>query len=356
MTATQSPPPTNGNHPLEDHSESAELARMTGVQKLAALLLMLAPEHSTLIMKNLDELELEAVSAEMAKFETISQGLQRAILNDFSPSAVEAVASICGGMKSVKALLEQSVGMLRASDILCRVSPLPAPVAAMQDIVAMDTRHIFNLLRHEQIQTMVLVASYLPPEKTSQLLTMLRPEQRDQVVQRLATLSPTSVEVVEDVADMLHRKFVSTRPRALTQTGGVKIAAQVLNALPKSVSESILVSLKENNNELAKAVLKKMLTFEELEWLDKANLQKILTQIDMRVLTVALKTASDKLRASILSGLSKRAAESVREEISYLGPLKLSEIDAAQTEIVETVRRLESNGEIDLESIRQNNR
>lgn len=223
----------------------------------------------------------------------------------------------------------------------------------MEQIVEMDVRHIFNVLRHEQIQTVALVVSYLPPEKASQLLALVRPELREQVIERLATLAPTSIEVVESVAEEIHRKLSANRTRALNQTGGIKVAAQVLNALPKNVADSILLSLRERNADLGEAVLRKMFTFEELERLSPKTLQKILQEIDMRTLAVALKTASDNLKHALLSCISKRAAENVREEISLLGPLKLSQIDGAQMEIIETVRRLESEGSIDLDEIRQ---
>jgi flagellar motor switch protein FliG len=138
----------------------------------------------------------------------------------------------------------------------------------------------------------------------------------------------------------------------LNQTGGAKQAAQVLNAMPKTVSKSILDSLKERNPELGQAVLQKMFTFEELEGLDSKVLQKIFQNIELSVLTVALKGANEKLTNKLLSCLSKRAAESVREEISFLGAVKLRQIEGAQAQIIEAVRKLESEGEIDLDEMR----
>jgi len=328
---------------------------MTKVQKLAGLLLMLDADNAARIMKNLEEHELEAVSSEMANL-TLSQELQKEILYDFSGVALQAATAISGGVDRVKNLLEKSVGLFRASDIICRVTPLRAPVAAMQQIVEMDARHIFNLLRHEQLQTIALVVSYLSPEKASELMSLIRPELREQVIERLATLAPTSIEVLENVAESLHRKFGGNRTRALNQTGGVKAAAQVLNALPKNQSESILSSLKERNSELGEAISRKMFTFEDLERLDSRILQKIMQAVDIRSLAVALKTANEKLKSTMLSCLSKRAAENVREEISFMGPLKLSEIDAAQIQIIDAVKQLESDGEIDLGELRQGTR
>jgi flagellar motor switch protein FliG len=304
-------------------------------------------------MKSLEEQELEDVSSEIVKLGTISQELQHEILREFSGVAVEAATAVNGGTDRVKELLEKSVGLYRASEIIGRVSPHREMVGAMQQIVEMDTRHIFSLIHHEQLQTIVLVTSYLSQEKASQLLGLFRPEIRGQIIERLATMAPISVQVVENVAQTLHAKFGSNRTRSFNQTGGVQVAAQMLNHLPQNMSKSILTSLSERNAELGEAILKKMFTFEELDRLDSRSLQTILQNVDTAMLSVALKTATEKLKKALLACVSKRAAENILEEISFMGPLKLSEIDAARSKILETVRRLESEGEISLDELRQ---
>ena len=333
-------------------SENSDFDKLTHLQKLAVLLLILDADNAAGLMKQLDDHELEAVSIEMAKFTTISQELQLDVLREFSSVAVDAASAISGGVERTQNLLEKSVGAFRASDFLSRVSPQRPPVAAMQQIVEMDPRHIFNVLRHEQLQTIALVVSFMPPEKASELLSLVRPELREQVIERLATLAPTSIEVVESVAEELQRKLSTSRTRALNHTGGVKIAAELLNAMPKDVSDSILTALRERNSDLGDAVLKKMFTFDELQRLDSKTLQKVLQEVDMRQLSIALKSASDGLKNALLSCISKRAAENVREEISLLGPQKLSQIEEAQMEIIEVVRRLESEGTISLDQLR----
>jgi flagellar motor switch protein FliG len=334
-------------------STEQNFANLTPAQKLAAFLLIVNVESAAKIMSQLEEVDLESVSAEMSKFTTISQELQTQVLEEFSPVALDAATSVRGGVGPVKERLEKSVGLFRASDIICRVAPAHTQVAAMQQIVEIEPRHLFNLLRHEQLQTVALVASYMSPERASQLLSLLQSEVREQVVERLATLAPTSIEVVENVAGMLQKKLSNNRTPALNQTGGIKVAAQVLNALPRNLSDSILASLKEQNAELGEAVSNKMFTFEDLARLDAKTLQKVMQEIDLPTLTVALKTASEKLKTTLFSCLSKRAAENVREELSFLGPLKLSQIEAAQSQVVAAVKNLESQGEIDLEELRQ---
>jgi flagellar motor switch protein FliG len=333
---------------------AAEFAKLTKMQKLAAFLLILSPENAAHLMKSLDEKELDEVSGEMVKLGIVSQELQQEILREFSGVALEAATAVNGGMDRAKDLLEKSVGLFRASDIIGRVSPRREVVGAMQQIVEMDSRSIFSLIQREQLQTIVLVTSYLSQEKASQILAMFRPELREQIIERLATMGPTEVQVVENVAQSLQSRMGSHRGRTVNQTGGVRAAAQMLNILPREMSKSILTSLSERNADLGEAILKRMFTFEELELLDSRTLQTILQDVDMRLLAVSLKTASEKLKKTLLSCISKRAAENINEEISFMGPLKVSEIDAARAQILETVRRLEAEGEINLDELRQN--
>jgi flagellar motor switch protein FliG len=238
---------------------------------------------------------------------------------------------------------------------MARVSPSKTPVVgAMQKLVDLETRQIFNLIKQEQPQTIALITSYLPSEKASQLLAIMRPEQREAVVERLATLSPTPIEVVEKMVEVLLAKLSSKPTRALNQTGGIKSAAEILNALDKNTSKSILSSIEERNPDLGASIRKKMFTFEDLALIDIAGLQKIMREVDIRDLAVALKTASEQLKSTLLSAISRRAAETVQEEMGFLGALKLKEIEAAQMRIIDVVRRLETEGELELETGKEN--
>jgi flagellar motor switch protein FliG len=335
---------------------SAEFASFTPMQKLAAFLLMLSPENAAHVMKSLEEQDLEEVSLEMVKLGVVSQQVQHEVLREFSEVALEAATSVNGGMARAKDLLEKSVGAFRASDIIGRVSPHREVVGAMQQFSEMDARSIFRMIQREQLQTIVLVTSYLNEEKASEVLHMFRPDLREQIVERLATMGPTSVQAAENVAQALQNKFGNSRSRAFNQTGGVRVAARMLNNLPQDISKSILTALSERNAELSEAIVKKMFTFEELVRLDSRTLQIILQDIDTRMLAVALKTANEALKKNLLACISKRAAENINEEISFMGPLRVSEIDAARSQILDTVRRLEAEGQINLDDMRQKSR
>jgi flagellar motor switch protein FliG len=341
---------------MQTEIPAVEINKMSKLQKLAALFIMLGPDSASQLMKTLDEHDLETVSLEMSKLTSISQEMQYEILREFSEVAVLAGTAILGGVGFTRMALEKSVGVYRASDIIGRIAPAPAPIAAMKQIIDMDARQLCNLLKQEQPQTIALISSYLTPEKSSQLLLLLRPEVRDQVIERLATLAPTPVDVVERMVEVLNRRAGAKTNRAVNQTGGVKQAADLLNAMDKNTGQSMLLELEKRNPELGHAIRQKMFTFEDLVLLDTASLQKVMREVDMRDLAVALRTASAKLKNSLLSSISKRAAETVNEEISFLGPLKKKDIEAAQIRIIESVRQLESQGEIDISSVTSSSR
>jgi flagellar motor switch protein FliG len=218
----------------------------------------------------------------------------------------------------------------------------------MQQLLELDARQICNLLKLEQPQTIALVTTYLPADKGSELLTLLPNDVRHHVLERIATMAPTPIEVVERVVDLLNQRLSGRTTRALNQTGGLKNAAEVLNSLDKSISKAVLISLEERNPELGAAIRQKMFTFEDLGHLDPSALQKVMREVEMRDLAMAFKAASDRVKNALLACVSKRAAETVHEEMSFMGPTRMRDIEAAQGRIIEVVRRLEAEGEIEL--------
>jgi flagellar motor switch protein FliG len=333
---------------MEAEVASFQVSKMTRHQKLAALLIILGADSAAQILKSLEEHEMELVSSEMSRLALITQEMRQEILREFSEMAVQASSAALGGAAYTRSVLEKSVGLFRASDIIGRVSPARIPLGSMRQIAEMDVRQLFNLLKEEQPQTVALVASYLSPEKTSQLLTMFSDTARHQIVERLATLGPTPVEVVETIVQVLSQKTNVKTVRALNQTGGLKTVADVLNAMNRNFSDPLLNELDQRNPDLGQAIRQKMFTFEDLLMLDTSALQKVMREIDMRDLAVALKGASPKLKDTLLGCVSKRAAETVKEEISFMGAVKKKDIEASQQRVVESVRRLEGDGEIEI--------
>jgi flagellar motor switch protein FliG len=342
----------------ETETKPAEAAEgdspaLNKTQKLAALLVMLGAESAATLLRQLQPREIEAVSREMARFNLINRDQQEEILREFSDVAVAASTSVSAGIDVTRLTLEKAIGSFKASDVLGRVAPSRTPASGpMQAITEMEPRHMFNLIRDEQPQTVAFVISHLSPEKAAQVLGLFRPEQRDQVVERLATLAPSPVEVAEKLMEVLNAKLGIKQTRAMAQTGGVTTAADILNAMDKAVSRTLLTSIEERNPDLCQAIRKKMFTFEDLALLEPAAVQRIMRETDMRDLTLALKKASEPLKKLLLSNISRRAAETVQEEIAFLGHVKLRDVEAAQFRIIDAVRKLEAEGEVDLDQTR----
>ena len=331
---------------------AAEAGNMNKVQMLAALLVMLGSESAAVILRQLQPREVEAISREMARFTLITRDQQQQILQEFSDVALAASTSISAGAEVTRHTLEKALGSFKASDVMGRVTNTRAPLGSMQVIAEMDPRHIFNLIRDEHVQAVTFVVSHLSPEKAAQVLNLLSPEKREMAIERLAALVATPVEVAEKVMEVLNTKLGVKQTRAMTQTGGVTTVADVLNAMDKTVSRDLLTNLENRNPELTMSIRKKMFTFEDLLLLGGGSIQRIMREIDMRDLTVALKKASSPLKNLLLSNISRRAAESVQEEIAFLGSVKARDVEAAQFRIIDAVRKLEAEGEIELEDTR----
>jgi flagellar motor switch protein FliG len=340
------------NAEMSTDAAPVEGGAMTKIQKLAALLVMLGSESAGQILKQFSPREIEAISREMARFNLITMDQQEEILAEFSDVAISASTSLSAGVEVTRNTLEKALGTFKASDVMGRVLPSKAPLGAMQTIADMDSRHFFNLIRDEQAQTIAFIMSYLSPEKASQVFALVRPEQRDQIVERLATLAPTPIEVAEKVVDVLNAKLGIKQTRAFSQTGGVTSAADLLNAMDKTVSRSLLTSIEERNPDLCQAIRKKMFTFEDLLLLNAQSIQRIMREIDMRDLSLALKKATEPLKKLLLANISRRAAEAVQDEIAMLGHVKLRDVEAAQFRIIDAARKLEAEGEIDLDESR----
>lgn len=333
-------------------TSTSEISSLTKIQKLAALLVMMGSEGAALVLKTFEREEVELITTEMAKLGLISQELQHDLLVEFSEVAIEAGTSISGGVDFTRSSLEKALGMSRATDILNRVAPTRSSPAAVQGVVDLEPRQVFNLLRHEQPQTVALVLSFIPSDKAALVMGLIPTEQREKVLERLASLSPTPSEVAEKVIGVLNSKLGVRPTRAMNQTGGVKTAADILNCMDKAAGKALLMSLEERNPELCGSIRQKMFTFEDLAAMETPTLQRILREVDMRDLALSLKTASDKLKSSLLACVSKRAAETVQEEIAFMGPVRLRDIEAAQLRVIDVVRKLESDGDIEIERSR----
>ena len=332
-------------------SSSLDNLQLNASQKLAAFLVIMGEDAAADIVKNFDDNERELVCAEMANLPLLDSQQQGEVLQEFTEMAVEARSGISGSVDFTRSVLEKSVGLFKAAEIIGRVGTARTSVASMQQIIDLDSTSITNLLKEEDAQTIALVLSYLSAAKGSEVLMGLPERQREIVVEKLATLESTPIEVVETLGDVLSSKVGERVSRALNQTGGEKSAAAVLNAMSKDDRKKLLDNIDERQPDLVRSIRMKMFTFDDLQTLDVKTMQKIMREVDAGQLAIALKAATTTLRDAMLGALSKRAAENVYEEIEGLPDnLSMRAIESSQNGIIDVVRQLETEGEISLES------
>jgi len=331
-------------------AQAPKTEEMTATQKLAALMILLGEDTAAEMLKSFDDNERELVCAEMANLPMMDQEQQGIVLQEFTEMAIAASSGVTGSVEYTRKVLEKSVGLFKAAEIIGRVGTARTSVSTMQQIIDLDAVAICNLIKDEEPQTIALIVSYLSASKGSEVLINLPESVRELVIEKLATLESTPIEVVETLGEVLSSKVGERVSRALNQTGGEKSAAAVLNAMGKEQRADILNNIDERNPDLVRSIRMKMFTFDDLGTLDAKTLQTIMREVDAGKLAVALSAATESLRDAMLGALSKRAAETVADEIENMGKVSLREIEASQNSIIDVVRQLESDGEISLES------
>ncbi len=327
-----------------------DYAKLSRQQKLAILLISIGPDAAAEVLKQFSDTEVELLCREMSAFSLVSAEIQRQALDEFSAVIGASLSAALGGLPYAQRTLEIAKGDYKASSIISRVGPAGTSVDVVKDIGEMEGRQIFNLIKQEQPQTIAFVLSYLEPPKAAEIFSLLSPDMREEVIERLGTIESTSLELVSKIVRSLGRHFDTKVRPTFHRSGGVRVVAELLNAVDKEMSKGLLVRLEERNAGLGAQVRKKMFSFEDLSRLQDADLQRVMREVDAASLAVAMKSATEPLRERIFAAISKRAAESLREEIALLGPVKLKDVETAQEGVIQVVRRLEEEGQISLDA------
>ena len=325
-----------------------EYDKLNRQQKLALFLITIGPEASAEVLREFEEPEVESLCREMNQFSMVSDELRRQVAEDFSDMIGESVISTRGGMAFARETLTISHGDYKAKTILGRVGADPSggTVDVVDELAEMDARQIYNLIKHEQPQTVSFILSYLPGAKSSEVFSLLGPEAREEVVERLGTIESTSVELVTKIVRNLGKHFDRKSQPSYHSSGGVRSVADLLNGLDKETSKNLLGRLEERNPQLGSAIRRKLFSFDDLSRLTASDLQRVLREVESSSLAVAMKSAPESLREQIYGAISKRAAESLKDEIEMLGPVRVKDVEVAQDAIIQIVRRLEEEGAI----------
>jgi flagellar motor switch protein FliG len=326
-----------------------DYTQLNKYQKLAIFMIVVGVPAASELLKNFEDHEVEMVCQEIANYPLIDMKTKQKVLEEFAGIIGEgAIAELGGSMYALRAL-EKAKGDYKAANIIGRIAPATSALEVLNEISEMEPRQIYNLIKKEQPQTVAFILSHLNEDKSASILTMLPPELRELVAERIGIMETTSTELVSKVVHNLKKHMVGAQRQTTHIAGGIRVVANLINAMDKEVSKALLVKLEERNPSLGQAIRKKLFSFDDLLRLQKPDLQRILREVEMADLTVALKSANPALQEALFSGLSKRAAETVKEEIAMLGPVKLKDVEAAQDKIIQVVRRLEDSGEISID-------
>lgn len=318
---------------------------LTGRQKAAILLISLGPEVSAQVFKHLREEEIEQLTLEIANVRKVDSAEKEAILAEFHQICIAQEYISQGGITYAKEILEKALGATKAMDIINRLTAT-LQVRPFDFARKADPGQILNFIQNENSQTIALVLSYLQPEQSSIILSSLPQEKQADVAKRIALMDSTSPEVISQVERVLEQKLSATVTQDYTSAGGIESIVQILNGVDRGTERTILDALEIQDPELAEEIKKRMFVFEDIVNLDNRSIQRIIRDIENADLQLALKVASEEVREAIFRNMSKRMSESFKEEMEYMGPVRLRDVEEAQTRIVATIRRLEESGEI----------
>ncbi len=319
---------------------------LTSRQKAAVLVIALGPELAAGVLRHLRDEEVELLTLELTNVRHITPEQRRSVLEEFRHTAEAKGYIQQGGLAYARELLQKALGAPKAMEIINRLTA-SLQVRPFDFIRRTDPGQVLNYLQNEHPQTIALVLAYLDRKQAAAILAALPPDLQAEVARRIATMDRTSPEVVREVERILERRLAAFMTQSATVSGGAKAVAEVLSHVDRSTEKTIMQQLERDEPGLAEEIKKLMFTFDDIVTLDDRSLQRVLREIDLNNdLPLALKLAGDQVKEKIFRNLSQRAVENLKENIEYLGPVRLRDAEAAQQRIVAVIRRLEEEGEI----------
>lgn len=323
----------------------AKSEEITGVQKAAILLIALGPDKSSNVFKHLKEDEIEQLTLEIANTRSVSPAMKDAVLDEFYEVCLAQQYIAEGGIGYAKDLLEKALGSERAKDVIGKLTA-SLQVRPFEFVRKTDASQLLNFIQDEHPQTIALILSYLSSNQASAIISALSPEKQTDVAKRIAQMDRTSPDVIKEVEKVLEQKLASLVNQDYTMVGGVDSIVDILNTVDRGTEKHIMESLEIEDPELADEIRKKMFVFEDILSLDDRSIQRVLREVDNNELAVALKGSNEEVQNLIFSNLSKRLATMIREDMDFMGPVRMKDVEEAQQKIVNIIRKLEDSAEI----------
>jgi flagellar motor switch protein FliG len=326
-----------------------EVEPVSGLRKAAILMVMIGDEASSIILRQLDEEEVQEISREIARVGSLTAEEAEAILDEFYQMAVAHDYMVKGGIDYAKKLLVNAFGAEQAKKMVDRLmKTLGNETLSFDALQKTDPAQLAKFIHNEHPQTIALILSHLNPSQAAGLLFSLPAEMRSDIALRMASLDQISPEIISKIAGVIGGKLKSLGSLSRESTGGVLAVAEMFNRLDSSSAKEILENIEQVNPNLVETIRHLMFVFEDLLLLDVNAVKEVLAKVDRKVLTMALKGTSDQMKNHMLQAMSQRGAEMLREDMDALGPIKIKEVEASQQQIIAVVRLLETEGVISL--------
>ena len=324
---------------------SSSTSELDGLQKAAILLITLGPEKASDIFKHLKEDEIEQLTLEIANIRSVPPSQKEEVLNEFYEVCLAQQYIAEGGIGYAKDLLQKALGDDKAREVLGKLTA-SLQVRPFEFIRKTEASQILNFIQDEHPQTIALILSYLSPQQAAGIIGSLTPDKQTDVAKRIAMMDRTSPDVIKEVENILEQKLANLVSQDYTIVGGVDSVVEVLNTVDRGTEKHIMENLEIEEPELADEIRKKMFVFEDILMLDDRSIQRVLREVEHSELAVALKNANEEVQNVIFNNMSSRLADMIREDMEYMGPVRLKDVEEAQQKIVGVIRRLEEAGEI----------
>ncbi len=316
-----------------------------GVQKAAILLIALGPERSSDLFKHLKEDEIEELTLEIANTRSVSPQLKEEVLNEFYEICLAQQYIAEGGINYAKELLDKALGNDKAQEVITRLTA-SLQVRPFEFVRKTDPSQLLNFIQDEHPQTIAMILSYMTSVQAATVLSALSQEKQADVAKRIAMMDRTSPDVIKEVERVLERKLSSLVNQDYTIVGGVDAIVNILNTVDRSTEKHIMESLEIEEPELADEIRKKMFVFEDILLLDDRAIQRVLRDVDNSDLSIALKGANEEVQNVVFKNLSKRLSAMIKEDMEFMGPVRMKDVEEAQQKIVGVIRKLEDVGDI----------
>ncbi|MCM3732170.1 flagellar motor switch protein FliG [Fictibacillus nanhaiensis] len=318
---------------------------LSGKEKAAILVISLGPDVAAQVYKHLSEEEIERLTLQISQVRKVDSTLKEEIITQFHQLALAQDYITQGGIGYAKTVLEKAVGKDEAMQIINRLTST-LQVRPFDFARKADPGQILNFIQNEHPQTIALILAYLDSSQAGQILSELPQEMQADIAKRIALMDRTSPEVINEVEQILERKLSATVTQDFTQAGGVEAVVEVLNGVDRSTERTILDALEIQDPELAEEIKKRMFVFEDIVTLDNRAIQRVIREVQNEDLLLALRASSEEVKEVMFKNMSQRMAENFKEEMEFMGPVRLRDVEEAQSRIVGTIRRLEEAGEL----------